>query len=128
MFCYYRQHNKHLLNFLFFFFVILEFELRTFALSHSTSPFLWRVFWDKVSQTICLGWLRTAVLLISTSWIVRITDVSHQRLANFLGDKFLRVDYLISLVKYWFLKRILLICGANWEIFLIFKTQKYWQN
>jgi hypothetical protein len=32
-------------------------------LSHSTSPFLWRVFWDRVSQTICQGWLRTRILI-----------------------------------------------------------------
>jgi hypothetical protein len=29
--------------------------LRTYALSHSTSPFLWWVFQDRVSQTISLG-------------------------------------------------------------------------
>jgi hypothetical protein len=36
-----------------FFFVVLGLELRAFTLSHSTSPFLWRVLWDRVSQTIC---------------------------------------------------------------------------
>jgi hypothetical protein len=34
-------------------------------LSHSTSSFLWWVFWDIVLQTICPGWLQTAILLRS---------------------------------------------------------------
>jgi hypothetical protein len=36
---------------------------------------------DRVLWTICLGWLRTRVLLISASRVARITDVSHQCLA-----------------------------------------------
>jgi hypothetical protein len=32
-----------------------------------------RYFWDRVSQTICLGWLWTSILLISASWVTRIT-------------------------------------------------------
>jgi hypothetical protein len=35
-------------------------------------------FWDRVSQTICPGWLRKVILLISASWVARITGVSHQ--------------------------------------------------
>jgi hypothetical protein len=35
-------------------------------------------FGDGVLQTICLGWLRTAILLISASWVARITGVSHR--------------------------------------------------
>jgi hypothetical protein len=35
-------------------------------------PFLW---W--VTGTICLGWLQTAILLISASWVARLTGVSH---------------------------------------------------
>jgi hypothetical protein len=38
---------------------------------------LWRVFWDRVWWTICPGSLQTAILLISASWVARITDVSH---------------------------------------------------
>jgi hypothetical protein len=37
--------------------------------------------WDKVLQTICLGWLWTAILLISASRVARITDMSHRWLA-----------------------------------------------
>jgi hypothetical protein len=35
-------------------------------------------FWDRVSRTVCPGGLRTAILLISASWVARITGVSHQ--------------------------------------------------
>jgi hypothetical protein len=33
-------------------------------------------FWDRVSQTICLGWLQTVILFISASWVARITGMS----------------------------------------------------
>jgi hypothetical protein len=39
------------------------------------------VFWDRVSQTICLGWFQYAVLLMCASQIARIIGVSHQHLA-----------------------------------------------
>jgi hypothetical protein len=32
-------------------------------------------FWDRVTQTIFLGWLWTLILLISASWIARITGM-----------------------------------------------------
>jgi hypothetical protein len=38
-------------------------------------------FWDRVSPTICLGWLWTAMFLISASWVARITGVSCWHLA-----------------------------------------------
>jgi hypothetical protein len=53
----------------------------SYHLSHSTSPFLWWVFQDRVSRTICLGQASNPILLISASCIARITDVSHQCLA-----------------------------------------------
>jgi hypothetical protein len=58
-------------------FAVLELELRAFTLSHSTSPFCDSYFQDRVSQTTCLGWLRTSILLISASWVARITGMSH---------------------------------------------------
>jgi hypothetical protein len=64
-----------------FFFVVLEFELRTYTLSHSTSHFLWW-FFEIVSWTVCPGWFWTAILLIAASWVARITGVSHQHLAS----------------------------------------------
>jgi hypothetical protein len=49
-------------------------------LSHSTSPLLWWFFFffgDRVSWTICSGWLRTEILLISASWVARITGMRY---------------------------------------------------
>jgi hypothetical protein len=40
-------------------------------------------FWDRISQTICPGWLWTTVLLISASWIATITGVSQGHPAKF---------------------------------------------
>jgi hypothetical protein len=53
----------------FFFLVVLGLELRAYTLSHSTSPFFFcdEFFWDRVSWTICLGWLQTMIFLISAS-------------------------------------------------------------
>jgi hypothetical protein len=62
------------------------FELRTSGLlsRHSTTwdtpPAFFlcvEYFRARVSWTICLGWLWTLILLISTSWVARITGVSH---------------------------------------------------
>jgi hypothetical protein len=43
--------------------VILGFELRAYTISHSMG----------VSWNICPGWLGTVILLISASWVARIT-------------------------------------------------------
>jgi hypothetical protein len=43
--------------FFFFFFAVLGFELRAYTLSHSASPFCDGFFQDRISQTICPGWL-----------------------------------------------------------------------
>jgi hypothetical protein len=40
-------------------------------------------FQDRVLQTICLGWLQTANLLISASSIPRTTGVSHWHMVEF---------------------------------------------
>jgi hypothetical protein len=51
-----------------FFFGGMGFELRTYTLSHSTSPiFVIDFFQGRVSQTICPGWLQIVILLISAS-------------------------------------------------------------
>jgi hypothetical protein len=43
---------------LFFFFTVLGFELRAYTLSHSTSPFLWWIFFEIGShELLALGWL-----------------------------------------------------------------------
>jgi hypothetical protein len=83
----YIQGEVHHLSFSFYlfiywliYFVVLGLELRASTLSHSASPFHNRYFWDRVLQTICPGWLWTMILLISASWVARITGMSHQRL------------------------------------------------
>jgi hypothetical protein len=65
----------------FFFLVNLGFELRAswWQSRHSTSCstlpdfFCDGYFWDRVSQTICPGWTWTIILLISASWLAKIT-------------------------------------------------------
>jgi hypothetical protein len=72
----------------FFIFGVLGFELRALHLlgrqssTWPTPPALFCVgyFWDRVSRTICLGWLQTEILLISASWVPRVTGVSHLHL------------------------------------------------
>jgi hypothetical protein len=64
--------------FSFFIFAVLGFRLRTFTLSHSTRPFLSWVFWDRVLWIICPGWRWTSILVISASWVARITGLSHR--------------------------------------------------
>jgi hypothetical protein len=94
--------------FVFFcFFAVLGFELRAYTLSHSISPFLWRVFQDRVSQIICLGWLWTTILLISASWVARITGMNHQHLATVPLLSLTRWAFLYKF--YFFMRRIWLI-------------------
>jgi hypothetical protein len=45
-------------------------------LSHTSSQFWSGYFGDRVSRTICLGWLQITILLISASHVARITDVT----------------------------------------------------
>jgi hypothetical protein len=40
-----------------------------YHLSHSASPFSVGYFQDRISRTICPGWLPTTILLISASWV-----------------------------------------------------------
>jgi hypothetical protein len=53
-----------------------------YHLNDSASPFFVGYFQDRVSQTICPGWLWTIVLLISASWVARIMGVNHRCLAQ----------------------------------------------
>jgi hypothetical protein len=62
-----------LFTYSFFFFFLQSQGLN----SGPTTFFWWWIFQDRVSRTICPGWLRTVILLISASWVARITDVSH---------------------------------------------------
>jgi hypothetical protein len=47
--------------------VVLAFELWAHTLNYSTSPFEMGVFQDRISLTICPGWLRITILLVSAS-------------------------------------------------------------
>jgi hypothetical protein len=58
-------------------FSVLGLELRAFTLSHSTSYFCEGFFEIGSHGTISPGWLWTMILLISASWVARITTVSH---------------------------------------------------
>jgi hypothetical protein len=62
----------------FFFFAVLEFDLRAFTLDHSTSPF----FVKGTHELFAQGWLRTPILPISASSVGTTTGVIHQRLAE----------------------------------------------
>jgi hypothetical protein len=57
--------------------VVLELELRAYTLKLHQPLFVKGFFQDRVLQTVCTGWLWTTILLISTSWIARITGLSH---------------------------------------------------
>jgi hypothetical protein len=60
------------------FFEVLGIESRAFTLSHSTIPFFCDgYFRDRVSWTLCPGWLQTMIHLISASWVAKITGMSH---------------------------------------------------
>jgi hypothetical protein len=49
-------------------------------LSHSTSPVFVMGFFEIGSRDLfSLGWLQTPTLLISASWVTRITSTSHQQ-------------------------------------------------
>jgi hypothetical protein len=76
--------------------LILGFELRADTLSHSTNPFLLWFFWDRVSWTICPGWLRIEIFPISASWEARVTGLSHQGPAWWHSLMAYRQNHLLS--------------------------------
>jgi hypothetical protein len=75
-------------------------------LSHSTSPFFVFWFFFEIGSLSCLGWLWTAILLISVSWVARITGESHWG-PGFLSFFFLVYSYLLFFVDF---KIIISIC------------------
>jgi hypothetical protein len=65
---YVSYHKKYGNKIRFFFFVVLEFELRAYTLSHSTSPFFVKGFSIQgLLELFAPGWLPTVILLISAS-------------------------------------------------------------
>jgi hypothetical protein len=61
---------------------VLGLELRAFTLSHSTSPIFVKGFSRQGLENYFLGWLRTLILLISASYVARVTGISHQHPAQ----------------------------------------------
>jgi hypothetical protein len=57
-----------------YFLVVLGLELRAYTMIHSTSPFVTVFFQNRVFWTICPGWLQTAILLISASWVAWVIE------------------------------------------------------
>jgi hypothetical protein len=76
----YKHVPNRVINFVLFFEGGGSWGLNSGPSLWATPPalFLWRVFQHRVSWTICLGWLPTTILLISASWVTRITGMSHR--------------------------------------------------
>jgi hypothetical protein len=62
----------------FFFLQYWGLNLRSTPWAAPPSLFCDGFFWDKVLQTICRGWHWIVILLISSSWVAKITGMSHQ--------------------------------------------------
>jgi hypothetical protein len=62
----------------FFFFFLLYWGLNSGLTLWATPPALFgeELFWDRVSQNYMPGWLWITILLISASWVARITGMS----------------------------------------------------
>jgi hypothetical protein len=68
-------------------------------LDRCSTTFCEGYFWDRVSRTVCPGWLWTMILLISVSWVARITGVSHWPIFSFLLEELpLVFSYIGNLV------------------------------
>jgi hypothetical protein len=89
-----------------FFFAVLGLELRVFILNQPFS--VMGFFQDRVSKTICLGWLWTMILLISASWVARITDVST---GAWLKVPIFMLAHLVGILQY--LLRSKYLCQRN---------------
>jgi hypothetical protein len=79
----------------YFFLVILGLNAEPTPWAVPPALFYEGCFWDRVLQTICLGWLWTVILLISTSWVARIIGVSHQHVAAPLLYVALSLEYCV---------------------------------
>jgi hypothetical protein len=74
-------------------------------------------FQDRVSWTICRGWLQTAILLISAFWVARITGMSYSAWPQYYFLK--RLSFSLSLHFCW-KSVILLWVGLFWTPFCSF--------
>jgi hypothetical protein len=78
---------------------MLGFELRAYTLSHSAVPFFCVMDFFKIGsrKLLCPGWLQTKILLLSVSWVARVTGMSHRCLAKcILIRKLSHENYLLS--------------------------------
>jgi hypothetical protein len=68
--------KKFYITFFFFFFFLWYWGLNSGPSLWAPPPalFSWKVFWDRVSRTICLGWLQTTILLIFASWVLGLQE------------------------------------------------------
>jgi hypothetical protein len=86
-------------------------------LSHSTSPIcVMGISKIGLCGTICLGWLPTMILLISASWVARITGVSHRGLAlvpAIIPRLTIILTYFYSFLVYFYTKIYLAILLKN---------------
>jgi hypothetical protein len=62
--------------------VVPRLELRVYILSKSISHFYVRNFRDRVSWTVCPGWIQTTYILMSASWVAMIRGMNHQHLVH----------------------------------------------
>jgi hypothetical protein len=71
-------------------------------LSHTVSPFCFGYFGDGTSQTICLSWPRTMILLISDLQVARSAGMSHWHLALFLSLNSTKMKYTHFFLYVWY--------------------------
>jgi hypothetical protein len=112
--------QKMNLNLIFFFFCSTGVWTQGLHLEPLHQPFfVMRFFWHRVSQTICPCWFQTMILLISVSWVARITGVSHWRPDDFYLLITSKVKYLLRFICWLFVVLLL------WVIFMCFMFCKW---
>jgi hypothetical protein len=102
-------------SFLYYYYYLWYWGLTSGPSPWATPPalFFWRVFWDGSHGTICPGCLWTTVLLVSASWVTRITGVSHRYLA--VGFMLRRKSYHMKNESRWVI----------WSESLLSASEKY---
>jgi hypothetical protein len=74
--------DRHKIRYEFNFFSLWYWVLNSRPTPQATPlAFSWFFFWGRVSQTICLGWLWTIILLICASRVARITGMRYYHLS-----------------------------------------------
>jgi hypothetical protein len=110
--------------------VVLGFELRACA----TPPvllFVMDFFQERVLSTICPGWLQTMILLITASWVVRITGVSHRRQTGlYLKSNGKPLKSFQDLCLFFFLAVLVVELRASWYLLgrLLYQLEPLFQS